>query len=149
MPGLLSPNRRRVKIRFSDEEKHNILNEYFSSNLTKSQIWEKYTGQKLEHGHMLRWMRQLGYNFKREIPNFVSSTPENKATMKKKEIENQQSSDEPTFEFLQLQKRVEDLEKQLKEAQMKAVAYSTMIDIAEKELNIKIRKKHDTKPSKP
>jgi hypothetical protein len=31
---------------------------------------------------------------------------------------------------------------------MKAIAFSTMVDIAEKEFNIPIRKKYNTKPSK-
>ncbi len=40
-----------------------------------------------------------------------------------------------------LQRRVSLLEYQLKEEQAKAAAFSTMIDIAEKELKISIRKK--------
>jgi hypothetical protein len=45
-----------------------------------------------------------------------------------------------------LQQRVETLEKQLKDAELKAIAFSTMVDIAEKELKIPIRKKYNTKP---
>jgi hypothetical protein len=37
------------------------------------------------------------------------------------------------------------LEKQLQTSEMKAIAFSTMVDIAEKEFNIPIRKKHNTK----
>jgi cell division septum initiation protein DivIVA len=48
------------------------------------------------------------------------------------------------FENLQLKKRIEDLEQQLKDAEMKAIAFSTMVDIAEKEFNISI-KKYNTK----
>ncbi len=50
------------------------------------------------------------------------------------------------FETLQLKKRIAELEKKLKDVDMKAIAYSTMVDIAEKEFNIPIRKKHNTKP---
>ena len=53
-----------------------------------------------------------------------------------------------SFENLQLKKRVSELENQLKDAEMKAIAFSTMIDIAEKEFNIPIRKKANTKPLK-
>ena len=53
-----------------------------------------------------------------------------------------------SFENLQLKKRIEELESQLKDAEMKAIAFSTMIDIAEKEFSIPIRKKYNTKPSK-
>ena len=44
-----------------------------------------------------------------------------------------------------LQRKVQELEKQLELAQLKAEGYELMIEIAEKELNIPIRKKHDTK----
>lgn len=53
---------------------------------------------------------------------------------------------EKEFEVHQLAKRIAELEKQLKDAEMKAIAYSTMVDIAEKELKITIRKKFNTKP---
>ena len=50
------------------------------------------------------------------------------------------------FEKLPLEKRVSELEKQLKLAEMKVIAFSTMVDIAEREFNIPIRKKYNTKP---
>jgi hypothetical protein len=53
-----------------------------------------------------------------------------------------------SFETPQLKKRNFELEAQLKDAEMKAVAFSTVIDIAEKEFNIPIRKKANTKPLK-
>ena len=88
-------------------------------------------------------MRKLGYDtgIKTRRSNFVS----NSIQMKK-----QPSQDNSTesFENLQLKKRVEELEKQLKDAELKAIAFSTMVDIAEKEFNIPIRKKFNTKPSK-
>ena len=49
---------------FTDAEKHQIIQELLSSQCTKVEIWEKYTGELEEHGHLLRWMRQLGYNTK-------------------------------------------------------------------------------------
>jgi transposase-like protein len=128
---------------FSDEEKHHIIQDLISSKCTKQEIWEKYTREQEEHGQLLRWMRQLGYDtgIKTRRPNFVS----NKIQMKKKK-----TTDNPTdsFENLQLKKRIEDLEKQLKDAEMKAIAFSTMVDIAEREFNIPIKKKYNTKPSK-
>ncbi len=128
---------------FSDEEKHLIISELISSKSTKRDIWEKHTGQEEEHGQLLRWMRKLGYDtgIKKRRSNFVSNSIHMK---KKKGLENTIDS----FEALQLKKRVEELEIQLKEAEMKAIAFSTMVDIAEKEFNIPIRKKFSTKPSK-
>ena len=115
------------------------------------EIWEKYTGEVEEHGQLLRWMRQLGYNtgIKTRRPNIVS----NLYSMAQKRIK----SDNPdsyrevkvgdeSFENLQLKKRIAELEKQLKDAELKAIAFSTMVDIAEKEFKIPIRKKLNTKP---
>jgi hypothetical protein len=47
-----------------------------------------------------------------------------------------------------LQKRIFELESELKEARLKAIAFSTMVEIAEREFNISIRKKYNTKSSK-
>ena len=128
---------------FTDAEKHIIIQEMLEIGCTKRDIWEKYTGQEEEHGQLLRWMRKLGYDdsIPTRRPNFVS----NPIQMKKKN-----STKEPTasFENLQLKKRIEELEKQLKDAEMKTIAFSTMVDIAEREFNIPIRKKFSTKPSK-
>lgn len=128
---------------FSDEEKHFIIQDLLSSKSTKRDIWEKYTGQEEEHGQLLRWMRKLGYDtgIKTRRPNFVSKPIQ----MKKKK---EQKDTTESFENLQSKKRVEELEKQLKDAELKAIAFSTMVDIAEKEFNIPIRKKLNTKPSK-
>ena len=51
-----------------------------------------------------------------------------------------QKLSEQEFEKLQLQKRISELEKQLKDAELKAIAFSTMVDIAEDMFKIPIRK---------
>lgn len=56
------------------------------------------------------------------------------------------SGNDNDFEMLQLKKRIAELEKQVKDAEMKAIAFSTMVDIAEEEFKIPIRKKFNTKP---
>ena len=126
---------------YSEEEKHIIIQDYLTSNNTKQAIWEKYTGQKEEHGQILRWMRNLGYDS--FITDRIIKFGRNNTIMAKKE---KASIEE--FETLRLNKKIAELEKQLEEAKMKSIAYSTMIDIAEKELDIPIRKKSNTKPSK-
>ena len=52
------------------------------------------------------------------------------------------------FEYLQLKRRISELEKQLQESEMKSIAWQTMIEITERELNISIKKKFNTKPFK-
>ena len=130
---------------FADSEKHQIIQELLSLGCTKREIWEKYTGQEEERGQLLRWMRQLGYDtsVKTRRPNFAAT---NHALMAKKTVPVEKTIDD--FETLQLKKRIAELENQLKDAEMKAIAFSTMVDIAEKEFNIPIRKKFNTKPSK-
>jgi hypothetical protein len=129
---------------FTDSERHQIIREMISSGCTRQTIWEKYTGNSEEHGQLIRWMRKLGYNTDLPIrrPNFV----ENYSVKPSKKVNIAQVND--SFENLQLKKRITELENQLKDAEMKSIAFSTMIDIAEKEFNIPIRKKANTKPSK-
>lgn len=129
---------------FTDSEKHHMIQELLSTGCTKAEIWQKYTGKYGDHGEMLRWMRKLGYNttVKCRISKFDSNPIE---MAKEKKKENQSIED---FEGLQLRKRIAELENQLKDAEMKAIAFSTMVDIAEKEFNISIRKKYNIKPSK-
>jgi hypothetical protein len=128
---------------FSDEEKQFIIKELLSTNCTKRDIWEKYTGEEEEHGQLLKWMRKMGYDtgIKQRRPSFASRSID-----MKKELSQDKSIE--SFENLQLKKRIEELEKQLKDAELRAIAYSTMVDIAEKEFNIPVRKKLNTKPLK-
>lgn len=128
---------------FSLEERKAVVKDYLSSNVTKQEIWKKYTGQEEEHGQLLRWMRALGYDnsIPKRRPIFGSI---NSQMTKKKAKDNQGLS----FEEQKLHKRISELEKQLKDAEMKAITFSTMVDIAEKEFNISIRKKFNTKPLK-
>ena len=135
---------------FTEEEKHKIIQELIATQCTKVDIWEKYTGEEEEHGQLLRWMRQLGYNtgIRTRRPNIVS----NLYPMVQKKIKpdnpdhyRKVNTNDEYFENQQLKKRVAELEKQLKDAELKAIAFSTMVDIAEKEFKIPIRKKLNTK----
>jgi transposase len=130
---------------FTETEKHQIIQELISSHCTKQEIWSKYTGQEEEHGQLLRWMRELGYDYKIKTrrPNFATN---HIVMSKKKKPEKSIDTENESFENLQQKKRIAELEKQLKEAEMKAIAFSTMVDIAEKEFKISIRKKLNTKP---
>jgi hypothetical protein len=127
---------------FTISERHQIIQEMLSSNCTRVEIWRKYTGQFEEHGILLRWMRQLGYPM--ELTDRRSTFGGNNNLMAKKQLTKAKAED--SFEILQLKKRISELENQLKDAEMKAIAFSTMVDIAEKEFKIPIRKKLNTKP---
>lgn len=129
---------------FTNSERHQIIQEMISLGCTKRDIWEKYTGKQEEHGQILRWMREFGYNV--ELPARRHTFTENKWPMKKKE--RNLALPEDSFDILKLKKRISELESQLQDAEMRAVAFSTMIDIAEKQFNLPIRKKASTKPLK-
>ena len=123
---------------FSLEERKIIIEEYLRTSCSKREIWKKYTGQKEEHGHLLRWMRQLGYDMpstrgKLADKNTSASMPKQKPN---KSIEN-----------TQLQERITQLEKTLVQSELRATALETMIEVAEKELKINIKKKSFTKQS--
>ena len=126
---------------FSTSERHLIIQEMLSSQCTKREIWQKYTGQFEEHGCLLKWMRQLGYIKSRRF-----TFDENNSLMTKKKS-TLKIPEEP-IEIFRLRRRISELEDQVKDAEMKALAFSTMVDMAEKELKIPIRKKLNTKPLK-
>lgn len=124
---------------FSIAEREAIIKDYLSSGLTKSEIWNKYTGSSQEHGNINRWMLQLGmepsylkYDFRREKKvSFVVEIPQI--------LPKEEKSPE------ELRKELETLKKELETTKLKAEGYELMIEIAEKELKIPIRKKSNTK----
>jgi hypothetical protein len=138
--------RKRIKEKtfcFSDDEKRVIIEDYLQSGLTKQAIWEKYVGYEEEHGRLLRWMRKLGYihDPKQKDAIFVFE----KASMNKPP---KAKANYSLLEYTRLEQRILELEKQLQESELKSLTYQTMIDVAERELNISIKKKFNTKPLK-
>jgi len=129
---------------FTREEQHSIIQEMLKHGCSKKEIWKKYTGQEDEHGQLLRWMRKLGYSTEPKL--LTNFERKDKSMARKRQGEQEKIIAEESFENLQLKKRIFELERQLKDAELKAIAYSTMVDIAEKEFKIPIRKKLNTKP---
>ena len=122
---------------FSLEERRQIIEEWQQSGKTKREIWEKYTGRVEEKGRIFRWMRELDLDIskKQTILNPVKS--DNMA----------KSKNDTSSEVLEMQEKIKALEKALLNSELRATAYETMIEIAEKELKINIRKKSNTKQS--
>ena len=138
---------------FTITEKHHLIQAYISGSISKNEIWKKYTG-KTDHGRLLKWMRKLGYEkaIHQEKAKFVDNQTtmlaEQKIPSDQKIQEKQPSSQESEarvkvleHELKLAQKKLGLAQKELELAQIKAIAYSTMIDLAEKEYNIPIRKK--------
>ena len=131
---------------FNIEEKQTIIEEYLLTGCSKQSIWSKYTGQVDERGRLLRWMRELGYaDTGKSVPLALSKAED--VTMKKQadSAKNEQTGSQDV-ELTRLKMRITQLEKELEFAQIKATAFSMMVDIAEKEFNLPIRKKYTTKP---
>ncbi len=128
-------DKKRISIRgskdFNREERIEIIEEYLSKDISKNDIWRKYTGYDSDHGGLLRWMLQLGYQDK---PKYGAKLPlilQPFISMKKQE------------ELENLSQK--ELVKRLKYSQMKEECYLLAIEIAEKELKIQILKKSNTK----
>lgn len=128
---------------FSVEDKHRVIAEFLGGGVSKKQVWQKHTGQADDHGRILRWMREFGYSESAEQTLGLRPT---EIPMKYKRREPE--TDKDGFVVKALQKRVIELEEQLRDAELKATAYSTMVDIAEEVFKVPIRKKFSTKPSK-
>jgi hypothetical protein len=125
---------------FTWTEREAIIKEYLKGEKSKIEIWKSHTGQNEEHGQILRWMRYLGYISDEKTVNRqprIIKTPLKHITSLNTISEESSPED--------LQKRIKELEYQLESANLKNEGYELMIDIAEKELKIPIRKKSDTK----
>lgn len=121
------------------KEREEMIELYLTGQYTKAEIWFKYTGSHGEHGNILKWMRRLGYETefivrqRQQLPILAKQASK---TLKK---------DSNYTNPEKLRRRIAELEKQLEDARIKAEGYQLMIEIAEKELKIPIRKKSDTK----
>jgi transposase len=112
--------------------KHSVIKEYLSGELGHKALLRKYDIRV--NGGIVRWMRQLGYIDNAEKDRYLPplkplSLPPNK--------ENKATPD--------LQQRIKELERQLEDEQLRSEAYRRIIDIAEKDYNIPIRKKPNTR----
>lgn len=129
--------KRSPQLNFSESDKHLIIRDYLESGETKAFIWEKYTGRQSGAYQISRMMMQLGYQ---ENASFAIKASKMKPS--------RTSKAEESFEIEKLKHRIAELEKQVSDSEMKASAFSTMVDLAEKEFKISIRKKYNTKPLK-
>lgn len=118
---------------FTKYERKLIVEEYLRSGLTKKAIWKKYTGLEKEHGYLLRWMRDLGYDIppKWRWSKLVTS---NFDTMLHGGVSKSPTDRDFKLEIAKLKKALSDCELQVEGLQ-------TMIEIAEEAYNINIRKK--------
>ena len=122
---------------FEVHERKQIIDEWLERGRSKREIWQKYTGLPDEKGNLLVWMRQLGMDIPKKKSILESFNSDFMSKTKKN----------PSLEVIQMQAKIKELEKALINSELRATTYETMIEIAEKELKINIRKKSNTKQS--
>lgn len=119
---------------FSESFKQSVVDQVNSGLIGKSEARRRY-GIKSNSGILL-WQR----NFEK-YGRCSINLPVDTLLLKPKNT----SSASPSSSEAALLARIKQLERQLEDEQIRAEAYSRMIDIAERDLNIPIRKKSNTK----
>ncbi|MEI8366718.1 MAG: transposase [Parachlamydiaceae bacterium] len=114
---------------YTDEFKLQVVQEYLSTDCSHVELLKKY---KISGGSSItNWMRKFGMSIP-DIPQntIISPVPKQKEkTSKEQELEN----------------KVQQLQKQLEYEQLRVLALNTLIDVAERDLKIPIRKKPGAK----
>lgn len=114
-----------------------VIKEYLVEGMTYRQLSEKYG---VSRSTINKWV--LVYQETHKLPRTAKQKTHDQQQMTLKGIPDT-SKEEQTA----LEQKVALLEKQLAWEKMKAAALDKMIEIAEQELNISIRKKPGTEPS--
>ena len=125
-------SKQRPSVYFSVKQKHKIIKAYLEGNKSKAAIWEEFTGEREEKGKLLKWMRQLGY---------IEATQPKKSPafyMKNKPKTSKAVSLPAKSEMDQ---RIRQLEQELQDSHLREQSYILMIEIAERDLKVNIRKK--------
>jgi transposase-like protein len=120
----------RIRKHFSDDFKKQVARHYLTSDDSLQTTADKF-GVKV-HASVLQWVNKFGGEFR---PLDMSKSPD-----KEKSV----LPDTPEAMLL----RIKLLEETLEHKQLENIALSKMIDIAERELKISIRKNSGAKQSK-
>jgi len=116
--------------RYSDDFKREIVELYLTSDLTQQAIADKFG--IATHASIQQWVRKFGGEFRTAVMNTPPQNPK---------------SDLPdTPEGMA--RRIRELEEALERERLTNLATNKMIDVAERDLNISIRKKSGAKQSK-
>lgn len=137
-------NRKKVRA-LSWEQREAIVKVYLAGNLSRAAVWRMYTGNQSEHGHLLRWIDKLGYTDNKRYAKPIIRNQEHELSLDKTSSTLSKKSNPKPDQTEELQKRIKELEAALEIEKIRAEGYELLIDIAEKELKIPIRKKFDAK----
>jgi transposase-like protein len=122
-----------VRQMFDEAFKRMVIEEYLATKCSKMELLRKYNIHF--KSAIQTWMKKLGYEDieRPQRVKFDVTLPLNLAMSSKSE------------NVRELQKKIQELEHQLQDEKLRSEAYSRIIDKAEKELKISIKKKPDTK----
>ena len=110
--------------RYSDEFKHTVITDFLTGNLTRRAVEKKY---EIGNSRLTYWLRDKGYFTNPPAQSlFLSIMPTSPISTNS-------------------EKEITTLKKELEDAKLLAESYRRMIDLAEKELKVSIRKKSNTK----
>jgi hypothetical protein len=115
--------------------KTKVVEEYLATGCSKMFLLRKYDIQF--KSAIQTWMRVLGYNDPGSQLQKVKFGQLIFTSLAKQK--------QNTSESTELQKRIRELERQLEDEKLRSEAYARLIEKAEKELKISIRKKTGTK----
>ena len=118
--------RKRTQKDYTMSFKLTVVQEVETGQLTYKQAQRKYGIQG--KSTVLEWLRKYGnFDWENQTPHSMSKTPEQKLLELEQKVR-------------LLEKQNKRLEYQAKQSDKKAIIFDMMIDIAEKEYNISIRK---------
>ena len=115
--------------KFTDDFKLQVVQEYLSTDISQPELKRKYNFKG--NNNINNWMRKFG----------LSKPSEDQKELHLAMAKEKQKS---TLER-ELELKIKKLEEDLKREQFRTKALSTMIDIAERELKVDIRKKSGAK----
>lgn len=115
-------------VRYSTQFKHRVCREYMLGHYSEIELLRKH--EVGGHGRIKSWLSELGYIGDKTDSRLITDMKEPDDIDKNRE---------------ELLKRIKELEKVVEDNKLKVEAYSKMIEIAEKEFKINIRKKSNTK----
>ena len=113
---------------FTEAFKRHVVGEVETGRISQSEAGRRYG--ILGHSTILKWCRKYG-----KLPSHRNTRTGLK------------SMDEKEIELLRLQNENKALRQELEDARFKNVVLETLVDVAERELGIPIRKKYGAKRS--
>ncbi len=125
--------------KYSEKFKRKVIEEYLRTGCHKMDLIRKYKIRS--KSGITSWMQELGYeDLNRKMYYFEVLNRSTLMTGKKSKRQKK-----PVSEQTALLEKVKLLELKLEEEKLRSEMFSRMVEIAEKDLNIPIRKKYNTK----